>query len=124
MNSKTKNILYWTLTGLVALIFVGSSSGKLMGSAETVQMAESFGISGSLFTTIGIIELMSVILFVIPRTGVLGTLLLTGYMGGAVATHLQHNISVVAPSVILAFVWIVAVFRFPELLQRIKGNNL
>ena len=84
-------------------------------------MAESFGISASNFTMIGVVELISVILFIIPRTAVLGTLLLAAYMGGAIATHLEHGQSIVAPAVIAAFVWIVAVVRFPELRSRIAG---
>lgn len=121
MKSRTKNIIHWILTGLVAFVFVGSAVNKLMGSAEAIKMAESFGISASSFTLLGIIELTSVILFVIPRTGILGALLLIAYMGGAIATHLEHNQSIVAPVVIAAFLWIVTVVRFPELTQRIKG---
>jgi hypothetical protein len=44
-------------------------------------------------------------------------------MGGAIATHLEHGDSIVAPCVIQAVLWIVAVFRFPELKSRIMSNN-
>jgi DoxX-like family len=123
MTAKVKNIINWVLAGLVGFIFLGSAFGKLSGGADGLKMAESFGISASDFTTIGVVELISIILFLIPRTGVLGTLLLAAYMGGAIATHLEHGQSIIAPVAIAAFVWIVAVVRFPELTQRILGKN-
>ena len=86
-------------------------------------MATTFGLDATTFKIIGVIEIISIILFIIPRTRILGTLLLAAYMGGAIATHLEHNESVVSAAVIEAFVWIVAVFRFPELSQRLLGKN-
>jgi hypothetical protein len=121
MSSKTKNILNWVLAGLVAAIFLGSAFFKLTGAPEAVEGATKFGLTASTFTMIGVIELVSIILFLIPRTGVLGTLLLAAYMGGAIATHLEHGESIVAPVCISAFVWIVAIIRFPELRSRIMG---
>ena len=123
MNSKTKNIIGWVLTGLVGFIFTASAINKLRGSEQVVAMATTFGLDATTFKIIGVIEIISIILFIIPRTGILGTLLLAAYMGGAIATHLEHNESVVAAVVIEAFVWIVAVFRFPELSQRLLGKN-
>lgn len=58
-------------------------------------------------------------MFLIPRTAVLGTLLLVAYMGGAIATHLQHNQPLGAAMGIAALVWIVAALRLPELTSRI-----
>lgn len=122
MSPKVKNILLWVLTGLVGALFLFSAFGKLSGNADAIKMAEGFGISASAFMTIGIVELISVVLFVIPRTGVLGTLLLAAYMGGAIATHVQHQQDITAPVVIQMFIWIVAALRFPELTQRLLGK--
>jgi hypothetical protein len=123
MSTKTKNIINWVLAGLVGFIFLGSAYGKLSGGADGIKMAESFGIGASNFTMIGVVELICIILFLIPRTAVLGTLLLAAYMGGAIATHLEHGQSIVAPAAIATFVWIVGVVRSPELLQRILGKT-
>ncbi len=120
MNTKTRNTINWVIAGLVAFVFIGSAAGKLSGSADAAKMAEGFGISAGSFTLLGVVELIAVILFVIPRTGILGALVLAAYMGGAVASHLEHNLSILAPVVISAFVWIAAVVRFPELTQRIR----
>lgn len=122
MSPKTKQIISWILAGLVGALFLFSASGKLMGSEEGAKMAATFGLDVSTLQMIGVVELISIVLFIIPRTGVLGTLLLAAYMGGAIATHLEHGQSIVAPCVIQAFVWIVAVFRFPELRSRLMGS--
>lgn len=119
MTTKTQNIINWVLAGLVAIIFLGSAFMKLSGSEEAVKGATALGLSASAFKMIGVVELLSIILFIIPRTGILGTLLLAAYMGGAIATHLEHNESILAPCAIAAFVWIAAVIRFPELRSRI-----
>lgn len=122
MTEKTKNIALWVLTGLIAALFLFSAFGKLSGGADSEKMAEGLGLTASSLKMIGIVELIAVILFVIPRTGVLGTLLLAAYLGGAIATHLEHGQDITAPCVIQAFVWIVAVLRFPELRQRLLGK--
>ena len=122
MSTKTINIINWLLAALVAFIFIGSAFGKLTANADALKMAENFGISAKTFTILGIVEIISVVLFLIPRTAVLGTLLLVAYMGGAIATHVQHNQPIMAPIMIAAFVWIVAVIRLPELRSRLFGK--
>lgn len=123
MSDKTKKIIYWILTGLVAFVFVGSAMGKFTANADALKMAEGFGLNAQIYTILGAIEIISVVLFIIPRTGILGTLLLAAYIGGAIATHLEHGQSVIAPCVIQAFVWIVAVYRFPELKSRLLKSD-
>ena len=122
MSTKTINIINWLLAALVAFIFIGSAFSKLTANADALKMAENFGISAKTFTILGIVEIISVVLFLIPRTAVLGTLLLVAYMGGAIATLVQHNQPIMAPILIAAFVWIVAVIRLPELRSRLFGK--
>lgn len=119
-----KNIIYWSLTGLVGLIFIGSAVNKFIENPETIQMSASIGLNYDTLRILGAVELLSVILFLIPRTGIIGTLLLAAYMGGAVATHLTHDQSIIAPIIIESFLWVVAFLRFPELKNRLvaKGN--
>lgn len=124
MTTKTKKIIQWSLTGIVGFIFIGSAISKLVGGEEAIKMAEGIGLDANAFQTIAIVELLSVILFIFPRTGVLGTLLLAAYMGGAIATHLSHNQPVIAPIVIQAFIWIVAVLRFDELRSRLIKSTV
>lgn len=122
MSEKTKKIIYWVLTGLVAFVFIGSAIGKLTANADALKMAEAMGLNASTYTTLGILELLCVALFIFRRTGILGTLLLTAWMGGAIATHLEHAMPIIAPCVIQAFLWIVAIYRFPELKNRLLNK--
>ena len=123
MTDKTRNITGWILTGLIAFVFIASAVMKLIGGEEIVKSAATMGISIGVFKMLGVIELLSVLLFIIPRTGILGTLLLTAYLGGAIATHLEHQQSVLAPAIIESLLWITATIRFPELSKRLLGNQ-
>lgn len=66
MTQKVKNILNWSLTGLVGFIFIGSALSKFFGGDETVQMALGIGLDISTFKIIGVVELISITLFIIP----------------------------------------------------------
>lgn len=122
-SEKTKRIIYWALTGLVAFVFLGSAAGKLSANEDAIKMAADFGLDAKTYTFLGILELLSVILFIIPRTGIIGTLLLAAYMGGAIATHLEHGISIVAPCIVQTFMLLVAFYRFPELRSKLLNSN-
>ena len=123
MKQKTKNIIGWVLTGMLSLVFIASGSMKLMGGEEVLKGAAAMGISAGTFKIIGVLEIISIILFIIPRTGLLGTLLLAAYVGGAIVTHLEHQQAVFVPVIIQCLVWITAAIRFPELSRRLKGNG-
>lgn len=123
MSDKTKKIINGILAGLVAFIFVGSAISKFTADEEALKMASTFGLDAAANFNLGVIEIVCVILFVIPRTGILGTLLLAAYMGGAIATHLEHGLPVIAPCAIQAFLWIAAFVRFPELSKRVLGKG-
>ena len=118
MNNKTKKIIDWTFSGMVLLLIAASAIDKISGSAHSLEMTRSFGITSHIYRLLGIVELTSVILFTIPRTGVLGLLLLSSYLGGAIATHLQHGQSVIFPAAIEALVWITALIRYPRLWRK------
>jgi hypothetical protein len=120
MTTKTKNTIGWILTGVIVLMMSASAIDKILGSEHALKMGASFGLTGSTYSILGIIEISSVMLFLYPRTGVLGTLLLFSYLGGAIATHLQHQQNIFFPMVIEMLVWITAIIRFRELVQRIR----
>lgn len=116
MNSKTKNILIWSLTGLVSLIFIGSGIFKLMGG--NAEMATGVGGSSNLMI-LGILEFIITALFLYPRTGVVGALLMIAYMGGAMAVLFVSHQSYLFIIVIQALIWVTSALRFPELKDRL-----
>jgi len=122
MSEKTKKIIYWVLTGLVAFIFLGSAMGKFTADEKALEMAASMGLDANTYKLLAFVEILSLVLFILPRTGVIGTLLLCAYMGGAIATHLEHGQSIMAPCIIQVFLWAVAFFRFPELTNRLRNK--
>jgi hypothetical protein len=123
MNQKTRNLTGWILSGLMSLALGASAIDKIYLSAHALEMGTSFGLSGAAYRMLGVIEISSVLLFLIPRTGVLGMLLLSSYLGGAIATHLQHNQDMLFPAVMESLIWIGGCLRFPELTQRMFQGN-
>src|SRR5690606_29156087 len=91
MTQKAMNITGWVLTAIIIFLFGMSASMKLIQNEAVLAQAAAVGISPAAYLTVGIIEIIAVILFAIPRTGVLGALLLVAYMGGAIVTHLEHQ---------------------------------
>lgn len=119
MSQKAIKITGWALTVILGLLFTMSALMKLTKNDEVMAQAISIGFDPLTYQIIGVIEIISLILFVIPRTGVFGTLLLAAYMGGAIVTHLQHQEPIMVAVVIQSLIWITAFLRFPELNQRL-----
>jgi sorbitol-specific phosphotransferase system component IIC len=122
MNPKTRRIIGWVLTAILALLLISSAIMKLIGTEEVLKGTTALGLSKSEVTIIGLVELLSALLFIFPRTGVLGTLLLAAYLGGAIATHLEHQLPIMVPVIIESVLCITAAIRFPELTRRLSGN--
>ena len=72
---------------LVSLVFAMSAFMKLKGGAEVMQGMAHLGLPGSLIMPLAILEISCVVIHLIPATSVLGSILLTGYIGGAICTH-------------------------------------
>jgi hypothetical protein len=82
---------------------------KLVKPAPVVKATVELGYPESTIVGLGIILLGSTILYLIPRTSVLGAILLTGYLGGAVATHVRVSAGlfpVFFPVMIGVLVWL------------------
>ncbi|PWJ53904.1 DoxX-like protein [Dyadobacter jejuensis] len=119
MSQKTMKIAGWVLTIILGLLFTMSAFMKITQNETALTQASEFGLDANTFLLIGIIEIVSLILFVIPKTAILGTLLLVAYMGGAIVTHLQHQQSIATAVIVQTLIWITAFIRFPELKQRL-----
>ena len=124
MSPKTRKILGWVLTAIIGLILVATGVMKLMGGEQMEKGTASMGISMDTIKIIGVIEMICALLFVFPRTGVLGALLLSAYLGGAIATNLEHHQPFIVPVVLNCIVFITAAIRYPELTRRLLGTTV
>ncbi|WP_224240196.1 DoxX family protein [Hyalangium gracile] len=82
----------WTgrlMSGLAILFLAFDSLGKVLQLAPFVQGTTELGFSAGAVFWLGLIQLACVVLYVLPRTGGLGAILLTGWFGGAIATHVR-----------------------------------
>jgi uncharacterized membrane protein YphA (DoxX/SURF4 family) len=95
----------YILSALPVLMLLFSGVMKLVKPAPVVEGFVRLGYPESLALGIGIVELVCAVLYVIPRTSVLGAILLTGYLGGATATHLRIGEPFFAPIVLGVMVW-------------------
>lgn len=74
---------------LPAAFLLFDAIGKFIKPAPVVEATVKLGYPESVILPLGFVLLVSVILYLVPRTSVLGAILLTGYLGGAVATHVR-----------------------------------
>lgn len=82
----------WTgrvLSGLATLFLLFDGTFKLVASAEAAAATAELGWSGEALSGLGVLELICLALYLVPRTAPIGALLWTGYLGGAIATHLR-----------------------------------
>jgi DoxX-like family len=91
-TAPTSKIKFWAsyiLSAIPALLLIASGVAKLLKPAPVVQSFAHFGYPESIIITIGILEIACTIVYLIPRTAMLGAILVTGYLGGATATNVR-----------------------------------
>ena len=97
----------WVLTVVPAGFMLMSSSGKFLQPPPVVEGLSKFGWTSERLTALGVVEVACVVLLLIPRTAVLGAILVTGYLGGATATHAQAGEALlVAPVLFGVIIWL------------------
>jgi hypothetical protein len=79
----------WILTAMAVLVFLWSGYMKMTRQPGYVAEWGRLGYSASALTPIGLLQLTCLTLYLIPRTSVLGVVLLTGYLGGAIASYVR-----------------------------------
>ena len=112
----------WTgyiMTALPALLFLFGGVMKVMKPQSVVEGFAKSGLPERLAVGLGILELTCTVLYLIPGTAVLGAILLTGYLGGAILTHLRIGESVIMPFLIGVVVWGGIFLRDPRLRELI-----
>ena len=109
------------LTTLAALFLTFDTVLKVLKLGPAVEGTVSLGYPLDSVRVIGIVELVCLVLYLVPRTSVLGALLLTGYLGGAIATHLRIGnplfTHILFPVYVALFVWGGLFLRDPRLAE-------
>ena len=113
-SNQTAKIMYWvgwvvTLAPVAMLLM--SAFMKLSRNEELITEWGKSGFPENTLIPIGVAELASTILFVIPQTAVLGAILLTGYLGGAICTHVRGGQAIWAPLAFGVLVWVALFLR-------------
>jgi hypothetical protein len=114
---KWQTATSWVLSCLPLLAFLPSAFFKLAQPGEFLtQWSKNYPAATA--RPIGVVELGCVVLYFVPRTRVLGAILATGYLGGAVATHVQQGQGVfVVPVLVGMMLWGGLFLRDPRLRQ-------
>jgi len=102
--------MVWTgrvVSALPVLALLMSGAFKFMKpNEEMVKGLDHIGWKADQLSTLGIVEIACTVLYVIPQTSILGAILLTGYLGGATATHVRVGDPWFAPVIIGVLVWL------------------
>jgi hypothetical protein len=107
-NARPAKAKLWTariVSGLLVLFLLVDGAGKVLRLAPYVEGTAKIGYPEGSLVPLGLVLLASTLLYVVPRTAVLGAILLTGYLGGAVATHVRMEQPFVFPVVFGVLVW-------------------
>jgi len=111
-NPAVSNQALWTsraMRAIVVLFLLMDAGIHLATPAPVVQAMNQLGFPLNVTVTIGVIELVCTALYVIPATSILGAVLLTGYLGGAVAAHMRVGNPIfeayIFPTLVGALLW-------------------
>jgi hypothetical protein len=121
MKYLTRKNIGWAATAVLAFFLLMSSGVKLFGGIENINKEMGTAHIQDWIRIIGVGELLSVIIFIIPKTMRLGTVLLSTYFGGAILFHMAHpdpvRASFLSPALFLVAIWITSWIRGNELIK-------
>lgn len=108
-GSETQRAAGLALSWLAVLFLLFDSAGKLLQVQPVIEGTLQLGYPRDSVFSLGVILLSCVVVYAIPRTSALGAVLLTGYLGGAVATHVRVQnpllTHVLFPTYVMALLW-------------------
>jgi hypothetical protein len=115
--SPTKGTLWISriMSMLAVLMLSFSAAMKFSGSPDLAKGFEDLGWKIQLAPSLGVLELVCTVLYAIPRTSVLGAILLTAYLGGATATHVRVGDPFVSTIIVGIVLWGGLFLRNPRL---------
>ncbi|SIS86666.1 DoxX family protein [Chryseobacterium gambrini] len=109
-NEKTKKIAAVIMTVLVTLMVGISGLMKVIQLPWSVEGMIKLNLSNST-TSLGLLEMSFIFLFAYPKTMRIGFILISCYFGGAMATELSHDGSMINPAIPMILIWITALLR-------------
>lgn len=115
----------WALSGLVAAFLAVDGIMKLVKPEVVIKATVELGYPESSIVGIGLVLLVSTFFYVYPRTSAIGGLLLTGYLGGAVAAHVRvgANGNLVMPILFGVFLWAGLWLRVERVRRVLRQNG-
>jgi hypothetical protein len=112
MSSESRNVSKaakwtgWVLTILPVLMFMLGPVMLLTNRAEMVKNMGNYGYAERVVVSLVVVQVLCALLYVIPQTAVLGAVLITGWLGGAVATHVRAGEPWFLPVIVGIVVWL------------------
>lgn len=110
MQTSIRNMkLVWAgrvISIVTTLLFVWSAIMKLAPNPQALQGMNHLGLPESLMRPLGVLELLCVVLYLVPATSILGAVLFTGYLGGAILTHLRVGEAVFFQVILGGLLWL------------------
>lgn len=91
-TQPTSKVALWAgyvITALVVLFLIFDCTIKLLNLPMAIDGTVVLGYPASVVVPLGILQLICLMIYLIPQTSVLGAILITGYLGGAIATHVR-----------------------------------
>jgi DoxX-like family len=118
LGARSSRTWLWVgrvLTGLVVAFLLVDAIAKLIAVAPVVEGTRQLGYAVGVIRPLGVLLVVSTLLHVIPRTQLVGALLLTAYLGGATATLVRAGTPFWFPVAMGAIIWITYYLRSPSL---------
>jgi hypothetical protein len=119
----------WTgriLTGLLVLFLAFDGVAKIAQLAPVLKASEELGLPANTIVGIGSVLLVCTVLYALPRTAVLGAILLTAYLGGATAINVRAGAGAFPVGFAIGFgvlVWVALALREPRVMQTVLWRS-
>ena len=123
--SKTRKWISYILQGVVVLMFLMGAVMNILQTEQAVAGATALGYPEPTVLLLGVTLLISTLLYVFPKTSGFGAVLLTGWLGGAVASHVIHEdplFNTLFPVIFGIVIWL-ALWLRQEKVQRLFSSN-
>lgn len=127
LNSTSEKIMIWSgrvISSLMAFVFGMSAIMKFKGGPELSEGMAHMGLPDSMILPLAILELTCLLIYLLPWTAVLGAILLTGYLGGAICIHWRVGDPFVIQIGIGALVWLGIFLRDHRLWQLLPYRKI